>query len=126
MANVVGCASIARALSGHIDKPFGFPMRTFFQEIFPINVGFLAPYPDLFSFSSILLLTCKYIYIYCFPFIYIYEKQSTITLMRRLFIVLVLIAWGMRESSLLNKVFTIVNLLTVTIVVITGLFKSMF
>lgn len=37
---------------------------------------------------------------------------------------LVLIAWGMRESSLLNKIFTVVNLLTVTIVVVSGLFKS--
>lgn len=40
------------------------------------------------------------------------------------FFFLVLIAWGMRESSLLNKIFTVVNLLTVTIVVVSGLFKS--
>lgn len=60
MINILGCASIARALSGHIDKPLGYPMKTFFQENFPINVSFLAPYPDLFSFTSILMLTCKY------------------------------------------------------------------
>jgi len=35
-----------------------------------------------------------------------------------------LIAWGMRESSILNKIFTVVNLFTVAIVVVTGLFKS--
>ncbi|KAF0765326.1 cationic amino acid transporter 2-like, partial [Aphis craccivora] len=53
----IGCASIARALSGHIDKPLGYPMRNYFRETFPMNVDFLAPYPDLFSFTSILLLT---------------------------------------------------------------------
>ncbi|KAL5238581.1 hypothetical protein ACI65C_005991 [Semiaphis heraclei] len=88
----IGCASIARALSGHIDKPLGYPMRLFFTNTFPMNVDFLAPYPDLFSFASILLLT-------------------------------LLIAWGMKESSLLNKIFTVVNLLTVAIVVMTGLYK---
>lgn len=60
MINILGCASIARALSGHIDKPLGYPMKTFFREHFPINVSFLAPYPDLFSLTSILMLTCKY------------------------------------------------------------------
>lgn len=57
---ILGCASIARAMSGHIDKPLGYPMKTFFERIFPMHVGFLAPYPDIFSFSSILLLTRKY------------------------------------------------------------------
>jgi len=60
MIHILGCASIARALSGHIDKPLGYPMKLFFANTFPMNVDFLAPYPDLFSFASILLLTCKY------------------------------------------------------------------
>jgi len=60
MINILGCASIARALSGHIDKPFGHPMREYLQQTFPMHVDFLAPYPDLFSFTSILMLTCKY------------------------------------------------------------------
>lgn len=60
MINILGCASIARALSGHIDKPLGYKMRRYFEQTFPMNVDFLAPYPDLFSFASILMLTCKY------------------------------------------------------------------
>lgn len=60
MINILGCASIARALSGHIDKPLGYPMRNYFQQTFPMDIDFLAPYPDLFSFASILMLTCKY------------------------------------------------------------------
>lgn len=57
--HVLGCASISRALTGHIDKPLGYPMRTFFENNFPMNVSFLAPYPDLFSFTSIIMLTSK-------------------------------------------------------------------
>ncbi|XP_050528684.1 high affinity cationic amino acid transporter 1-like isoform X2 [Daktulosphaira vitifoliae] len=87
----IGCASVSRALSGHIDKPFGYPMKNYLSKNFPINVGFLAPYPDVFSFIAIILLTG-------------------------------LIAWGIRESSILNKVFTIVNVSTVAIVVLTGFF----
>lgn len=60
MINILGCASIARALSGHIDKRFDDQMKKYFEETFPMNVEFLAPYPDLFSFASILMLTCKY------------------------------------------------------------------
>jgi len=60
MINILGCASIARALSGHIDKRLDYPMKKYFLQTFPMNVGFLAPYPDLFSFASILMLTCKY------------------------------------------------------------------
>lgn len=60
MINILGCASIARALTGHIDKPLGYPMRTFFLNYLPMDVGFLAPYPDLFSFTAIMMLTGKY------------------------------------------------------------------
>lgn len=60
MIIILGCASIARALSLHIDKPLGYPMKDYFEQTFPMNVKFLASYPDLFSFTSILMLTCKY------------------------------------------------------------------
>lgn len=36
----------------------------------------------------------------------------------------VLLSWGVRESTMINNVFTVVNLLTVATVVITGLFKG--
>lgn len=35
----------------------------------------------------------------------------------------ILLSWGVRESTMINNVFTVVNLLTVATVVITGLFK---
>lgn len=36
----------------------------------------------------------------------------------------VLLAWGVRESSALNNLFTIVNLLTVLTVIVAGAFKG--
>lgn len=36
----------------------------------------------------------------------------------------VLLSWGVRESTMINNIFTVVNLLTVATVVITGLFKG--
>jgi len=59
MIKILGCASIARALSGHIDKPLGYPMKKYLQSTFPMSVNYLAPYPDVFSFSTILILTSK-------------------------------------------------------------------
>lgn len=37
---------------------------------------------------------------------------------------IVLLSWGVRESTMINNIFTVVNLLTVATVVITGLFKG--
>lgn len=36
----------------------------------------------------------------------------------------VILAWGVRESTMINNVFTVVNLFTVVTVVVTGLFKG--
>jgi len=33
-------------------------------------------------------------------------------------------AWGVRESTMINNVFTVVNLLTVFTVIVSGLFKG--
>jgi len=61
MLNILGCASIARALSGHIDKPLGYPMKRYLNETFHMEVKYMADYPDVFSFSSIIILTSKYL-----------------------------------------------------------------
>ncbi|XP_060857049.1 high affinity cationic amino acid transporter 1-like [Metopolophium dirhodum] len=92
---VIGTASVAKALSNYIDALFGYPMKTCMTYIFPMNVSFLAGYPDLLSFSLVVLLSF-------------------------------LLSWGVRESAMINNVFTIVNLLTVGTVVVSGLFKINF
>lgn len=86
---VIGTSSVARGLSGYIDSLIDGKMKTFWRDLFPIDVSFLAEYPDFFSFAIILALA-------------------------------VILSVGVRESSHLNNLFTIVNLVTVAIVLVAG------
>ena len=47
---------MARGLSGYIDALIDNKMGNFWREIMPINIGFLAEYPDFFSFLIIMVL----------------------------------------------------------------------
>lgn len=86
---------MARGLSGYIDALFDNSMKKYLAANFPINVHFLADYPDFFSFVIIMILA-------------------------------VLLSVGVKESSVLNNVFTVVNLMTVTIVIVTGIMRGIF
>jgi solute carrier family 7 (cationic amino acid transporter), member 3 len=90
---VIGTSSVARGLSGYIDALFDNKMGNFWRDLFPMNVGFLAKYPDFFSFVIVMVL-CG------------------------------ILAFGVKESSLLNNIFTVVNLLTVSIVLVAGIIKA--
>lgn len=48
---------MARGMSGYIDTLFNHTMGNTLKEMFPINVGFLADYPDFFSFFMVILLS---------------------------------------------------------------------
>ncbi|XP_050543776.1 cationic amino acid transporter 3 isoform X2 [Daktulosphaira vitifoliae] len=89
---VIGTASVAKALSNYLDALIDKRIQNTLISLFPINVSFLAQYPDFLAFAIVLLLS-------------------------------ILLAWGVRESTIINNIFTVVNLLTVTTVVVTGLFK---
>lgn len=67
-------------------------MSKFFHELLPMNVDFLAKYPDFFSFFIVILLS-------------------------------LLLSIGVKESSILNNIFTTINLATVCLVIGTGIFK---
>lgn len=84
---------MARGLSGYIDDLFGHKMGNFWQEKMPMNVSFLADYPDILSFSIVAILT-------------------------------VVLASGVKESSYVHSTFTMINVLTVLLVVIAGSIKS--
>lgn len=90
---VIGTSSVARGLSVYLDALLGHRMEGFFRSVFPMNVHFLAPYPDFFSFIMIILLS-------------------------------ILLSVGVKESSILNNIFTTVNLATVCLVIGTGAFKG--
>ncbi|XP_022163257.1 cationic amino acid transporter 2-like [Myzus persicae] len=89
---VIGTASVAKAFSNYIDALLDYPVKTTMTYLFPMNVSFLADYPDVLSFSLVLLLS-------------------------------IILSWGVRESTMINNVFTVVNLLTVVTVILSGLFK---
>lgn len=88
-----GTSSVARGLSIYVDELTGNVMKNYFRQNFPINVTFLADYPDFFSFTIVILLS-------------------------------ILLSIGVKESSLLNNIFTIINLATVALVIVTGATKG--
>lgn len=48
---------MARGMSGYIDTLLDHKMGNTLKEMFPINVDFLADYPDFFSFFMVILLS---------------------------------------------------------------------
>lgn len=48
---------MARGLSNYIDALADKKIRDFFTEWMPININFLAPYPDFLSFIFVSILT---------------------------------------------------------------------
>lgn len=64
-------------------------MSSYLKNALPINIDFLADYPDIFSFFIVMLLAA-------------------------------LLSIGVKESSVLNNIFTSVNIVTVLIVLVAG------
>ncbi|KAK5645590.1 hypothetical protein RI129_006890 [Pyrocoelia pectoralis] len=54
---VIGAASLARGLSNYIDALTNNTMKNVFTEAMPINVEFLATYPDFFSFIAMMIVS---------------------------------------------------------------------
>lgn len=86
---VLGTSSVARGMSGYLDAMFDNAMAKALREALPMNISFLADYPDFFSFATILILT-------------------------------VILSVGVKESSVLNNIFTCINLVTVLVVIVAG------
>lgn len=93
--HLIGTAAVAKAMSNYCDSLLGNPQKRFMMEHFPIHIGFLADYPDLASFTVIVVVS-------------------------------LLVAWGVRESSYTNNIFTTLNLITVSAVIVTGFYAAKF
>lgn len=76
-------------MSGYIDELTGNKMSDALKGVMGMNVGFLAEYPDFFSFVIVLILAA-------------------------------LLAYGVKESTLMNNIFTGVNLCVIAIVLVAG------
>lgn len=90
---VIGTSSVARGLSVYLDSLLGNRMSHFFRALLPMNVDYLAPYPDFFAFIVVFMLS-------------------------------ILLSIGVKESSILNNIFSMINVVTVMIVIGTGVLKG--
>ncbi|XP_074026550.1 cationic amino acid transporter 2 [Leptinotarsa decemlineata] len=54
---VIGTASVARGMSNYIDSLANKKIRETFTDWLPMNISFLAPYPDFLAFLLVILLT---------------------------------------------------------------------
>ncbi|XP_032517516.2 cationic amino acid transporter 3 [Danaus plexippus] len=54
---VIGTASVAKGMANYIDSLCNNTMAETMTRIAPINVSFLADYPDIFAFTLVLLIT---------------------------------------------------------------------
>jgi hypothetical protein len=59
MCSVAGAASVARGLSAYIDRLTDNAMGRAFNESMPMNVDFIAEYPDFFACGMVLLFVCE-------------------------------------------------------------------
>ncbi|XP_053609496.1 cationic amino acid transporter 2 [Plodia interpunctella] len=90
---VIGTASVAKGMANYIDSLCNNTIRNTMMEVAPMNISFMAKYPDFFAFALVMLIT-------------------------------ILLSFGVKESTKLNNVFTVLNLLTVIIVIVAGAIKS--
>lgn len=107
---VLGAASTARAFSTYFDSLFDFAMKKYFTIHFPLHLRALADYADLFAAGVCLIITGTFKSILFFSLV----QVSTF---------LVLLVIGIKESAVLNNIFTAINLTVTLIVIIVGLTK---
>lgn len=78
-----------------------------------MDVGFLAQYPDFLSFLFVMLLTGLETFFSYLHYIKVLK-----------FFIAALLAFGVKESSNLNNVFTFLNLATITVAIVAGSIKG--
>jgi len=90
LSYVIGAASVAKAWTANFDALLDGSIKGAMTKCCKLgDSSFIAPYPDLFSFALIMILTC-------------------------------LIAFGVKEFALVNKVFTFLNVCVIVFVIVVG------
>lgn len=121
-----GTSSVARAWSATFDELIGRHIEDFCRRYMSMNApGVLAEYPDIFAVFIILTLTgeeqLRHISLLFYPPPPIFLLLIRFHLCNSL---TGLLAFGVKESALVNKVFTCINVLVLLFVIISGLVKG--
>lgn len=118
-----GTSSVARAWSATFDELIGRHIEDFCRQYMTMDApGILAEYPDIFAVFIILILTGEVL-----PVLFEQYKVPQCSLFQflsSLAAVAGLLAFGVKESALVNKIFTCINVLVLVFVVISGLVKG--
>lgn len=118
---------MAVAWSGTFDELIGGHILDFFEKNIPMNASGLAPYPDFFAVGLILILSGKSrprFPLPCFHALYVYSLPCQ-TLCTHCYVSHQgVLAFGVKESATINKIFTAINILVLLFVAISGFIKG--
>uniref|UniRef100_A0A9J8B7G9 Cationic amino acid transporter C-terminal domain-containing protein n=1 Tax=Cyprinus carpio carpio TaxID=630221 RepID=A0A9J8B7G9_CYPCA len=125
LSYIIGTSSVARAWSATFDELIGKHIENFCRLHMSMKApGLLAEYPDMFAVLIILTLTGKPLRVR----LYKYTSVCVCSGMQQMNICCVcsaaLLAFGVKESAMINKVFTCINVLVLMFVVVSGLIKG--
>lgn len=107
---IISTASVGNAMSQYIDIFTGKQISSFLLSTVPMNVAGLGPYPDVLAFILIILMTGI-----TFRPQDIFHKS-----LMHCILLIGLMVVGVKESTTLNKIFTIVNIVILSFIIVCG------
>uniref|UniRef100_A0A4W5JUW3 Solute carrier family 7 member 1a n=1 Tax=Hucho hucho TaxID=62062 RepID=A0A4W5JUW3_9TELE len=134
LSYVIGTSSVARAWSATFDELIGKHIEAFCRQHMAMKApGILAEYPDMFAVLIIITLTGTHTHtpspvLSCLVFNSLLSSSTCKSLLfpfyYKRFLSVGLLSFGVKESAVVNKVFTCINVLVLLFMVVSGLVKG--